>query len=274
MLTSLLQEKARENGLPLSTVIAEILHLIVLDALFAVPGSQALRFQGGTSIHLLYGGYRYSEDLDFAGESIKPLGVQQLVAESQSNVEKWAVQYLGQGTFVWRLPKSSKARKIHAVWLVFRPRGGEQSYRVKLEFARYPTYEPKVLPVLSDLDMLGRRPLVTGLSQEELLAEKIAAVIGRPYLKGRDFFDLWYLSEVLGTEVDLSMVGKKFSDYSVDLSESKLKERLQQLQTGDLASEMDRFLPRRYRQQLKENDYGKIRKSAAGTVQKAIRGIQ
>lgn len=274
VLTSLLQEKARENGLPFGTMMAEILHLIVLDALFAVSESQAIRFQGGTSIHLLYGGYRYSEDLDFAGESISPSVVQQLVAKSQSNVEKGTVQYLGPGTFEWRLPEFSRTGQIHTVWFLFQPQGQRQKYRLKLEFAEYSTYEPTILPVQSDLDVLGRHPLVTGLSQRELLAEKITAVTGRSYLKGRDLFDLWYLSEVLQTEADLSMVRKKFRDYRVDVYKSKLDQRLQQLRTQDLAAEMDRFLPKRFRQLLKENEYGKIRKSATGTVQKAIRGIE
>lgn len=274
MLTPLLQEKARENGLPFGTMIAEVLHLIVLNALFAVPESQAIRFQGGTSIHLLYGGYRYSEDLGFAGESVTPSGVQRLVARSQSNVEKGIVQYLGPGTLEWRLPEFLRARQIHTVWLLFRPQSRRQKYRLKLEFAEYPTYEPTVLPVQSDLDVLGRRPLVTGLSQRELLAARIAAVTGRSYLKGRDLFDLWYLSEVLGTEVDSSMVRRKLRDYGVDVSKSKLDQRLHQLRTEDFTAEMDRFLPRRYRQQLQEDGYGKIRESAAGTVLRAIGGIQ
>jgi hypothetical protein len=33
-------------------------------------GKLTKKFSGGTSIHLLYGGYRYSEDLSFAGSAI------------------------------------------------------------------------------------------------------------------------------------------------------------------------------------------------------------
>lgn len=270
MLMPVLQEKAQEQGLPLSTVISEVLHLVVLDALFSIPESQVICFQGGTSIHLLYRGYRYSEDLDFAGESITPALVKQLVAKSQSTIEKGAIQFLGQGSYEWRFPSFSGEKRIHAVWFLFRPQTRRQKYRVKLEFALYPTYEPEVLPVQSELDVLQRRPLVTGLSQSELLAEKITAVMGRPYLKGRDLFDLWYLSEVLGTEVDLSMVQEKLRDYRVEVSKSGLEKRLQQLGTEDLTTEMDRFLPGRYRQQLQENDYVRIRNSGIEIVRSAI----
>lgn len=67
-LWSSLNDKAAEQGLPLSPVVAEIMHLSALDAIFYLPESQQICFQGGTCIHLLYGGYRYSEDLGFAGE--------------------------------------------------------------------------------------------------------------------------------------------------------------------------------------------------------------
>jgi len=271
MLIPALQEKAEKQRLPLTTVFAEALHLIVLDTLFAIPESQAICFQGGTSIHLLYGGYRYSEDLDFAGESITTPLLKQLITKSRSTIEKGTIQFLGHGSCEWRLPSFSHERRIHTVWLIFHPQGRQQKYRLKIEFAKYPVYESKVMPVQSDLDALQRRPLVIGLSQNELLAEKITAVFGRPYLKGRDLFDLWYLSEVLSTDIDKSLIQKKLKDYRVDVSKSKVDQKLQQFRTETLASEMDRFLPQRYRQQMQKNDYDRIREVAIGIVESVIR---
>ena len=167
---SILLEKAREQELPLSTVVAEVLHLIVLDGLFANPRSQSICFQGGTSIHLLYGGYRYSEDLDFASDIITADLSQRLVAKSQSGIEKTTIQILGQGQCEWRFPSSSKARRVHPFWFSFQPQGKQQKYRVKIEFAGYPVYESKIITVQSDLDVLQRRPLVAGLTVIELLA--------------------------------------------------------------------------------------------------------
>jgi hypothetical protein len=51
MIWPVLKEKAQEQGLPLTTVTAEVLHLVVLDVIFGVPESQSICFQGGTSIH-------------------------------------------------------------------------------------------------------------------------------------------------------------------------------------------------------------------------------
>jgi len=44
---------------------SEALQLILLDNLYAQSGSQHIIFQGGTALRWVYGGMRFSEDLDF-----------------------------------------------------------------------------------------------------------------------------------------------------------------------------------------------------------------
>jgi len=41
----------------------------------------------------------------------------------------------------------------------------------------------------------------------EILSDKIRALLERKYLKGRDFFDLWYLYFVLKTPVETKIIG-------------------------------------------------------------------
>lgn len=264
---AILKDKALKQGLPLSTVVAEVLHFIVLDAIFSVPDSQHICFQGGSSIHLLHGGYRFSEDLDFAGKALDRTLAQKLIAKSKSDIEKSIIQFLGNGRCEWRFPTGAKKYRIYPYWLNFQPDGKRLRYRVKMEFANYPVYNSKVIPVKSDLDVLQRRPLVSGLTPEELMAEKITAAMGRAYFKGRDLFDLWYLSEILGVSIDVSLVRKKFDDYHVSWSESKIEKRLAEFNSQNLAVEMDRFLPKRYRQQLYKENYAIIRHAAMKVMQ-------
>lgn len=265
-----LQEAAKEHGLPLTTVIAEVLHLAILDCLFAIPESQAISFQDGTSIHLLYGGYRYSEDLGFAGADIDPAEVTRLVQKSQSNIEKNAIQLLGLGECNWRFSSPQTGRRTNVFWFHFQPQGMQQKFRIKLEFAAYPIYHPKVMPIQSALDILSRRPLVTGLTAEELFAEKIAAVAGRHYVKGRDLFDLWYFSEILQTNLEIELVKKKFNDYRVKFQIAEIKQKLSSYNTKSLTAEMERFLPQRHRLQLQKNDYALIYQAAVRVIQKVI----
>ena len=44
---------------------SEALQLILLDNLYAQSGSQHIIFQGSTALRWVYGGMRFSEDLDF-----------------------------------------------------------------------------------------------------------------------------------------------------------------------------------------------------------------
>jgi len=269
MLMPILQEKAREQGLPLATVVAEVLHLIALDILFSRPESHKVGLQGGTSIHLLYGGYRYSEDLDFAGEGLDYDLACKLVSRSSSEVEKLTVQMLGVGEASWRFPPPAAGRRVHSFWFYFRPQGGRRKFRLKMEFAGYPVYEPQVLVVRSEFDLLGRLPLVQGLSARELLAEKVSAVAGRPYVKGRDLFDIWYLSEVLGTHLEPRLFERKLRDYGIEISASELKDKLSAYGTEALIREMERFLPLRYRELLGRGGYRTVRQVALGVLEQA-----
>jgi predicted nucleotidyltransferase component of viral defense system len=267
MIWPILKDKALKQRLPLSTVVAEVFHLIVLDAVFAVPESQHICFRGGTSIHLLYGGYRFSEDLDFAGKNLDGKLAQKIITKSRSDIEKNIVQLLGNGKCEWRFPSVHTKAKMNPYWLSFQPEGKRMKYRIKMEFANFPVYHSKVIPAKSDFKVLHRHPLVSGLAPEELLAEKITATLGRIYFKGRDSFDLWYLSEVLGVSLDMPLVRKKFNDYHMTCSEPKIEKRLAELKSYDLHAEMNRFLPQRFRQQLQKDNYQVIRHSCVNVME-------
>ena len=269
-LWSSLNDKAAEQGLPLSTIIAEIMHLTALDALFSLPESQQICFQGGTCIHLLHGGYRYSEDLDFAGFHIDQELTRKIIEKSQSSVEKGMVQLLGQGESKWRSPRKMANPRVFTYWYLFCPKGSRFKFRLKIEFGQYPVYESKVYPVISNLDLFNKRTLVMGATPKELFIEKVIAVIGRPYFKGRDLFDLWYLDEVLKAPKDRTLMAKKLRDYGEQPVWEIVEEKLCSTSPSLLANEMKRFLPQRYRRQLEASGYRKIWESGMGAVKTAL----
>ena len=272
-LWSSLHDKAAEQGLPLSTVVAEIMHLTALDALFSLPESQHICFQGGTCIHLLHGGYRYSEDLDFAGSFIEQELTRKIIKKSRSSVEKGMVQLLGQGESEWRSPRKMPNPRVFTYWYLFRPQGSRFKFRLKIEFGRYPVYEPKVYPIMSNLDLFNKRTLVLGATPKELFIEKVIAVIGRPYFKGRDLFDIWYLNEVLKAPGDGTLMAKKLRDYEEQPVWETVEEKLRSTSPSLLANEMKRFLPQRYRRQLEASGYMEIRESALGSVKTALSSV-
>jgi predicted nucleotidyltransferase component of viral defense system len=50
---------------------SEILQLLLLDNLYSLSGSENIIFQGGTALRWVYGGLRFSEDLDFVTSQSK-----------------------------------------------------------------------------------------------------------------------------------------------------------------------------------------------------------
>ena len=276
MLWPTLREKALEQRLPLTVVAAEALHVAVLDALFARPESEGVHFQGGTCLRLVHGGYRYSEDLDFAGAGLDRAAAVALVRRAQRAIEAGAAQLLGPGEARWKWPDGDADTPIATFWLRFLPTtdglpgslpGG---LRLKLELARFPVYEPVAAPVRSELDPLARRPLVSALAPRELLAEKVAALLGRRYLKGRDLFDLWYLTVVLRAAPDGGLLVHKLRDYAVAHDGAAVAARLAEAGRCDLAAEMERFLPLRHRRQLARDDYAGVRQAAVAVVRQAL----
>ncbi|HVR29387.1 MAG TPA: nucleotidyl transferase AbiEii/AbiGii toxin family protein [Thermoanaerobaculia bacterium] len=269
MSLSALRDRAIDEGLPLGTVASEALHILLLDALFAHPGSAIMAFQGGTCLHLVHGSYRYSEDLDLAGRELDATAARRILERARPEVEKLAVQVFGAGEHAWKTP--GRPGRLSAYWYHFTPDATRQRIRVKVEFASFPTYEPAVLPVRSELDLLRRRPLVGALQAHELLAEKVAAVLGRRYLKGRDLFDLWYLDAVLQTPLDDELLRRKLVDYGVALSRERVEARIAAAGAADLEAEMDRFLPQRHRAQLGGGGYDVVKRLAYGVLERAVR---
>lgn len=271
MSAALLRDRAAAEGLPLAIVAAESLHVVLLDALFAHAESEAMAFQGGTCLHLVHGGYRYSEDLDLAGRGLDEEAASRIVGRARPEVERLAVQVLGQGEADWKPPRTRG--RVTTSWFHFTPEATGQRIRVKIELARFPVYHGAVLPVRSPLDLLERRPLVTALPPGELLAEKVTAVLGRPYLKGRDLFDLWFLDAVLGTPLDPELLRRKLDDYDVGPEPDEARERLAAVAAAELETEMGRFLPRRQRTQLGKEGYSVIRERAREVLERAVRAV-
>lgn len=269
----ILRQRAADEGLPLATVVGEALHVVILDALFGQAESAAVAFQGGTCLHLVYGGYRFSEDIDLAGEALDSATALAIVDGARSEIEKLAVQILGHGAHEWRPPRNTASR-VQTFWYLFQPSGSPSKTRVKLEFARFPTYSAQPTSVTSPLDLLGRRPLVAALTPEELLAEKVAAVLGRRSVRGRDVFDLWFLDQALDTSLDVELLKQKLADYDVPWRERLAQGRTEQVGAADIRREMERFLPQRHRRQLGPNEYAGIRGVAERVLRRAMQALE
>jgi len=240
---------------------AEIAQLIILHQLYMQKDSRHLIFQGGTAIRWCFGGSRFSEDLDFV-TPLAPEAVQKILNASVKGVEKLMVPHFGPGT-VTISEKNARAGALEC-FVDFRPDGVREKISIKLEFEglasdKEPGVQKQVLSLLSPVAYLiaaGEyrvpRPhtIIVVQTPSEILADKVRALLERPYLKGRDLFDLWYLYSVLHTPVEAQVIENNFTLYrerfvarrSVDFFIRPSKQE-QEMMIEAIEQDLSRFLP-------------------------------
>jgi len=203
---------------------SEIFQLLLLDALYAQSGSEELIFQGGTALRWIYGGGRFSEDLDFVTQL--PLSkIQKLLFRVEGNVRAGCIAQFGQGI----LEQQIKHRRASAVKVLFvyRPQSQRERIAVRLEFEelkpgcrrRCGPHVLRELPQVSGLIAGGRlflpysSSIVVAETPEEILSDKIRALFERPFIKGRDVYDYWWITTQLQIQVNWMTVRSKLVMY-------------------------------------------------------------
>ena len=204
---------------------SELFQLILLQHLYARPESHRLFFQGGTAIRWCHGGDRFSEDLDFVTRLDRP-ALEKVMRSVETPVTRESVAHFGPG----RLIVTPRGKRDEGMgWrMVFEPQSARERVTVKVEFERLQeggvlATEPRVLGMQKAVSYLigageFRIPRPNSVlvveTLEEILSDKVRALLERPYLKGRDIYDLWHLRERLRVPVVRKVMERKFTCYA------------------------------------------------------------
>lgn len=266
MLKDELLARANEEGLPLKILEKEALQIYVLSELFAQPESSKLTFQGGTCLRLVYAGARYSEDLDFVTTAGKN-GINQIV----TGLAKALVQLepLFGGSFI--IKKQKESPTFYRYRIHNQKTNPHDSFFVSLEFARYPAYTLNIAPLRPQKELPGLPlTLVRAEKLEEILADKLGAIAGRPFCKGRDYFDLWFLKQK-EIKLDRELLKKKLKDYGTP--PANLARGLKLVSAETIKNEMERFLPLKYRRQFEADGYAGLLKDAQALIKAGLKAL-
>lgn len=173
-------------------LVREYLQSRILETLQRIGAMGPLAFHGGTALRFLYNTGRYSEDLDFALEHANG------AYDFRRYLREIRQEFLDEDYDVF--VKVSDKKTVHSAFVRFPGLLHElglsphrsQVVAVKLEVDTNP---PRGAGLSTSV---VTRHVVLQLQHHDrasLLAGKIHALLQRPYLKGRDIFDLWwYLS--------------------------------------------------------------------------------
>ena len=231
-----IQRLAHRNGVGMQVQERDYVQHLILWLLYS--RSQALVFKGGTALRLVYGGNRYSEDLDFNGPDdvtilqslwkaiIAGLGDFGVVAEMRND---WVseVSYSFDVSFQGPL-HNGRDRSKGKVRIDVNRRPEQVQTRRELVASEYDDVRPFV---------------VTVLTLEHLMAEKIRALLVRG--KPRDLYDIWLLLHQ-GVEPDIALIQRKLALYEMGWDPGALEEAVERVRADwkrDLRPLLPQFVP-------------------------------
>ena len=230
-------------------LIREYLQARILESLQEGGAWASLAFMGGTSLRFLYRLPRFSEDLDFAMETPSPefdfLG---LIVSARARFEKEG----------YRTTATASTRAVVNKAFIRFPglehelglsRDARRALSVKIEVDTRP-------PAGAGLEVTTvRRHATLRLSHHDkpsLLAGKVAALLCREWVKGRDVYDLmWYLSDPTWPEPNeillsnaLRQSGPAYLVAEVEAWRRALVRRLGGAPWDGVKADVERFLER------------------------------
>ena len=220
------------------TVMREFLQLSFLSYLYQNKKGGQIYFKGGTAIRLLFGSPRFSEDLDFSTPYDKKQ-IKQVVQELENTIQKELPE--ARILFLY----SGKTGVRYRV--KYQPPDFKYPINIRLDFTVVKKVEQAVVSPLVTEFPITIFPLVSHLSETEILAEKICALVTRN--KGRDLFDVWYLLEK-GVLPDQKLVEIKFLENRMKFNKKRLIKKIEVFPQNRLNLDLAQFLPKSQKQIL------------------------
>ncbi|MEK6776306.1 MAG: nucleotidyl transferase AbiEii/AbiGii toxin family protein [bacterium] len=258
----------------------EIFQLLILDVIYSQPFSRKLLFQGGTCLRWAYAGTRYSEDLDFLGRTLEDPEILGLKQALEKGLEKKIPVQFGPGSLEVTGGEKRKG-SLHTTWIKYRREGERSKMAVKIEMqeAEWKEAERLTLRQIPEVNRFLReaairvpfgRSVILCAPAPEILAEKIKAMVERTYVKGRDLYDIWFLTRTLGVAAPPALVVERTQAYPGRfVSKRSLRFFLDPKQSKELLKGLDelrRFLPPEELEYFKELGYKEILSAVETTV--------
>lgn len=216
------------------SIYREYLQIKFLNQFYKNKNLTQTYFKGGTALRLIFDSPRFSEDLDFT-TLISLKKIKQILAKT---VKKLTTEFPQLNL------KKLETIQGYSAKLYLPVDFANQPLTIKLDFStRESALEPTTSPLSTDLPVKGIS-LVEHLSQKELLAEKIRAILHRE--KGRDLFDLWFLLHHK-TEFDSEFIEKKLEFYGEAYQHRALIEKIKDFDQKKIRLDTNKFLPKSQR---------------------------
>lgn len=233
--------------------LKEIVQEIVLFALWKADFFEVAAFQGGTSLRILHGLNRFSEDIDFILLEPDPtFSWEPYLSQLSETCKEFGIEpealdknHMDRNVKAALIKDNSIANQLN---LSFMNKSSDQKLKIKLEIDCNPPaasgFEFTYLDFPVDFEV-GHQDVSSNFSL------KTHALLCRPYLKGRDWYDFnWYIAQ--GITPNLELLKNALEQYGPWEGESlnldrewlvnTLGEKISSINWKDAAADVERFL--------------------------------
>ena len=262
VLTERLKEYDPANAMEQENAIQEIMQHYALASLARSGFFKKGVFHGGTCLCILHGMNRFSEDLDFvlkkpdADFRWGPFFLDRIREDFESEgVSIECLDKSGKGNVKMAFLKMSSIGRIPHLELPFRRRKNRK-IKIKLEIDANPPSGESWQTGYLHFPMIAA---ITNMTLESGFASKGHALLCRPFIKGRDWYDFWwYVKRNTGVNFELlenalqqqgPWKGKEIKVTAKWFSQ-KMKRRIKEIDWDKAREDVRRFLPLKEQQNL------------------------
>ncbi len=216
------------------SILVEYLQYELLDSIYKREESRFLSFIGGTSIRIVYGGSRFSEDLDFDNFGLNFSDFQKLLKEvvRDMSVKGFSIEF----RFVEKMAYHCYIKFPHILQNSEISKLPGEKILVRIDAPKKEKiFSPRPF-TLNQFDIY-RNILVN--PADIILSQKMITILQRKREKGRDFFDISYLYGF--TKPDFAYIEKILKIKKTDF-QSKIVKKCEELDFNRLAKDIEPFL--------------------------------
>lgn len=190
---------SKELSIDITQIVREYYEILVLRGISKFPESEYLIFKGGTALRLVYNSPRFSEDLDFSlTRDVLKGNFKNMIKQIISPFPEMEITDLARKRYTY-LAEIKISRDYLAL-----------PFRIKIEISKrlQENYNFELKMIKSPCSIYS--VLFKVATAEQLYKDKRLCVKNRK--EPKDFFDLWFLSELLGkkyeskTKIDIKIL--------------------------------------------------------------------
>jgi len=233
--------EAENIGVRVKSVYQEKMQKSILAALSRKGCFNEIVFHGGTALRLFHGNPRFSEDIDLVVKE----GIDHF--DLSGYMEDVARMCMNEFLFLDDVEFNAQKVEPELQRYIIKTISDDPSQRIRahIEMVNVPSYRnnPRIL------DFPPYQPAIRVEEASEILADKVRALCYRPFLKGRDLWDIYFLNVERSVKLEWELVVKKIDDYNEEVDEIEIryrdvKKKIEENGLKILSNEMDRFLPK------------------------------